>query len=195
MDILIINSGCANINSVKFALERLGARVTVSSDPKLIAQAPKVILPGVGAAQQVMNNLKNAGLDEILPTLTQPVLGICLGMQILFSHSQEDQTKCLGIIDSQVTLLNTHNMPIPHMGWNDLQIKREDPLVTDLQNPDLYFVHSYAAPVGPWTIATAHYGDTFSAIIRQKNFWGCQFHPERSGADGAKILKNFLEAA
>jgi glutamine amidotransferase len=194
MDTVIIDSGGANLASLQFALERLEARAIVSSDPKEIVSAPRVILPGVGSAQDAMSRLRGTGLHEVLPTLKQPVLGICLGMQLLFSRSEEGPTDCLGIIPDTVSKLTAEpGRPVPHMGWNQLTALRDDPLLENIaENEYVYFVHSYAARVSDVTLAATDYGAQVSAAVRRGNFWGTQFHPERSGKTGAKVLANFL---
>ena len=194
MSTVIIDSGGANLASLQFALERLDARAVVSSDPREVANAPRVILPGVGSALDAMRRLRASGLAEMLPTLKQPVLGICLGMQLLFARSEEGPTECLGIVPDTVRRLKAEvGRPVPHMGWNQLTSLRDDPLLENIADNDyVYFVHSYAAPVSDITLATAEYGVHVSAVIRQGNFWGTQFHPERSGAIGSRILANFL---
>ncbi len=194
MDAVIIDSGGANLASLQFAFERLGARTEVSTDAHTIASAPRVILPGVGAAADAMQRLRNSGVAALLPRLTQPVLGICLGMQLLFSHSQEGATDCLGILPGTVQRLRpAPGLPVPHMGWNQLARVRDDPLLEGIGAEDyLYFVHGYAAPVSNTTIATTDYGIAVAAIVRKDNFWGAQFHPERSAAPGARLLANFL---
>jgi imidazole glycerol-phosphate synthase subunit HisH len=194
MDAVIIDSGGANLASLQFAFERLGARAHVSNDARTITSASRVILPGVGAAADAMQRLRNAGLAAVLPSLTQPVLGICLGMQLLFQRSEEGSTDCLGILPETVRRLQpAPGLPVPHMGWNQLNRLRDDPLLEGIAPNDyVYFVHSYAAPVGAITLATADYGIPVSAIVRKGNFWGAQFHPERSAGTGARVLANFL---
>ena len=193
MDTVIIDSGGANLASLQFALERLDARTIVSNDPQDIARAPRVILPGVGSALDAMTRLRATGLHEVLPTLKQPVLGICLGMQLLFARSEEGPTDCLGVIPDTVRRLKAEpGRPVPHMGWNQLTAMRADPLLENVaENDYVYFVHSYAAPVSDITLAATDYGTHVSAVIRRGNFWGTQF-PERSGPTGAKFLANFL---
>jgi glutamine amidotransferase len=153
-----------------------------------------VILPGVGAAAPGMARLAAAGLVELIPTLTQPVLGICLGMQLLFASSEEEQTRCLGVIAAEVRRFPpSADLPVPQMGWNDLAIVGESPLLDGVPGGTYaYFVHSYAAPPGPYTRAVTTYGVPFSAVVEQGNFFGTQFHPERSSRGGAQILENFL---
>ena len=194
MDAVIIDSGGANLASLQFAFERLGVRTHVTNDPCTITSAPRVILPGVGAAADAMRRLRKSGLAALLPSLTQPVLGICLGMQLLFQRSEEGSTDCLGILPETVRRLQpAPGLPVPHMGWNQLTPVRDDPLLEGIAPNDyVYFVHSYAAPVCAITLATADYGVAVSAIVRKGNFWGTQFHPERSAATGARVLANFL---
>jgi glutamine amidotransferase len=194
MDAVIIDSGGANLASLRFAFERLGASTQVTTDASTIVRAPRVVLPGVGAAADAMQRLRNSGVAELLPTLKQPVLGICLGMQLLFSRSEEGSTQCLGILPETVRRLQpSPGLPVPHMGWNQLEPLREDPILAGIARDDyVYFVHSYAVPVSDVTLATADYGVPVSAIVRKGNFWGAQFHPERSAATGARLLANFL---
>jgi glutamine amidotransferase len=196
VDVAIIDSGGANLASLQFALERLGARTAVTSDMALIAAAPRVLLPGVGSALAAMERLNASGVAAQLPHLKQPVLGICLGMQLLYQNSEEGPAQCLGILPQTVRKLQASpGRPVPHMGWNRLHIKPgPDPLLAGVADGEyLYFVHSYAAPVSQATLATAQYGVEIAAVVRQDNFWGTQFHPERSTKVGARILANFLE--
>jgi imidazole glycerol-phosphate synthase subunit HisH len=194
IDAAIIDSGGANLASLQFALERLGVRALVSSDADTIAAAPRVLLPGVGAAADAMRRLRANGLDRLIPKLTVPLLGICLGMQLLFEHSAEGDTGCLGIIAGRVERLTpVAGMPVPHMGWNTLELISEDPLLRGIDAANyLYFVHSYAAPVTHGTLAAVRYGQPLAAVVRQANFHGVQFHPERSASVGARILRNFM---
>jgi glutamine amidotransferase len=191
---VIIDSGGANLASLQFAFERLGARTHVTTDAGAISSAARVVLPGVGAAADAMQRLRNCAVAALLPKLTQPVLGICLGMQLLFEHSEEGSTDCLGILPETVRRLRpAPGRPVPHMGWNQLAPLRSDPLLEGITpNEYVYFVHSYAAPVSNVTLATADYGIAVSAVVRKGNFWGTQFHPERSAATGARLLANFL---
>jgi imidazole glycerol-phosphate synthase subunit HisH len=194
VDVVIIDSGGANLASLQFALERLGARSAVSADPATIAAAPRVLLPGVGSAGEAMRRLCAAGVDRVLPTLRQPVLGICLGMQLLFERSAEGPTDTLGLFAGSVgRLVPAPGRPVPHMGWNTLELRRADPLLEGIAAGEhFYFVHSFAAQPSPTTIATADYGDALVAVAGRDNFRGVQFHPERSGAAGARLLANFL---
>ena len=197
MDAVIIDSGGANLASLQFAFERLGAKTQVSADASEIRSAPRVILPGVGSAGDAMARLRSNRVADLLPTLTQPVLGICLGMQLLFERSEEGETECLGILPTSVRRLQPKDgQPVPHMGWNQLALVREDPLLEGITPNDyVYFVHSFAAPVSDVTLASANYGSTLSAVVRRSNFWGTQFHPERSAQVGARVLANFLNLA
>lgn len=190
----IIDTGCANLASVGFAFERLGVRKIITRDADIIKSAHHVVLPGVGAMPYAMEQLKTCGLVEVLRTLTQPLMGICLGMQVLFEESEEGNESGLGLISGSIHQMNTGGLPTPHMGWNTLENLSDDPLLTGVSIGDyVYFVHSYAAPISANTIAVSKYGRSFSAIIRRDNIYGCQFHPERSGTVGAQILENFLK--
>jgi glutamine amidotransferase len=191
----VIIAGCgANLASLGFALQRLGADVPVTEDPSRVKRASHVILPGVGAAAPAMARLREMGFVDLVPKLTQPVLGICLGMQLLFAASDEEETPCLGVIDARVQLLAPGAaLPVPQMGWNALRVTGESPLLAGIADGAYaYFVHSYAAPPGAYTRAVADYGGAFSAVVEERNFFGTQFHPERSAGSGARILENFL---
>ena len=192
---VIIPSCGANLASLQFALERLGADVPLTEEPERIRAASHVILPGVGAAAPGMARLAAAGLVELIPTLTQPVLGICLGMQLLFARSEEEQTRCLGVIDAEVRRFPaSSDLPVPQMGWNELEPVGESRLLAGIPSGTYaYFVHSYAVPPGSYTRALTTYGVAFSAVVEQRNFFGTQFHPERSSRAGAQILDNFLK--
>lgn len=192
---VIVDSGGANISSLRFALGRLGCTPPLSADPELIRRASHVFLPGVGAADDAMNRLERNGLADVVRSLVQPVLGICLGMQLLFESSAEDGGReCLGLIPGRVArMLAAPDRPVPHMGWNLTQLSPDCPLFAGLPAAaHFYFVHSYAAPVGPDTVAVADYGGEFTAVVARGNFHGTQFHPERSGPAGARVLQNFL---
>jgi len=193
-DVVIIPTGGANIASLQFALERLGAGSRVSADPAEIRGAARVILPGVGAAPDAMQRLRTAGLDLVIPELTQPVLGICLGMQLLHAASDEGTTACLSVIPGRAQrFADAPQRPVPHMGWNTFAVDGECALLDGLATGSYaYFVHSYALPRTAATIATTDYGISFTAAVQWKNFSGVQFHPERSSAVGARILQNFL---
>ncbi len=193
-DVVIIASGGANIASLQYALQRLGTASQVSADPDRIRAASHVILPGVGAAADAMVRLRQRQLHAVIPTLRQPVLGICLGMQLLFESSEEGQAACLGVIPGRAALLaSAPGLPVPHMGWNTVEALRSHPLLAGFKRGDYaYFVHSYALGVSEATIASTEYGGPFSACVQWRNFYGAQFHPERSAAVGARLLHNFL---
>lgn len=200
MTLAIIDSGGANISSVKHALKRLGAEPVFTADAATIRSAERVILPGVGAAGVAMSRLRELGLIDCIRELQQPVLGICLGMQLLFdqsteSYQDEDSVECLGIISGALEKLQpSQGVRVPHMGWNTTTVVREDDLLKGLPAQSwFYFVHSYYAPIGDSTLATCTHGETFAAVVRKDNFYGAQFHPERSARYGAKLLANFLE--
>ena len=194
--IAIIDSGGANIASVRFALERLGVDSVLSADPAVILAAERVILPGVGAAPVAMAQLARAGLVECIRGLTQPVLGICLGMQLLFERSEEGDTPLLGLVGGTCGAFDPGlGLTVPHMGWNRLLPQGEGRhlLLSGVEDgAHVYFVHSYAAPVSADTVASCSYGVDFTALVARGNFMGAQFHPERSGPVGARILGNFL---
>jgi glutamine amidotransferase len=194
--VAIIDSGGANIASLRAALMRLGTDSVVTSDAAVIRLAPRVLLPGVGSAHNAMARLRGTGLDKLIPKLTQPLLGICLGMQILFDSSEEGPANGLAVIPGNVAKLEfAPGLPVPHMGWNQLTQNKPDPLLEGVSSLDyVYFVHGYAVPAGEWTVATTDYGSSFTAVARRDNFCGTQFHPERSGVVGARILANFLKA-
>jgi glutamine amidotransferase len=197
MKIVIIKYNAGNIQSVSFALERLGYQAEITSNHEAIRKADKVIFPGVGEASTTMAYLKKEGLDKLIPSLTQPVLGICLGMQLMCSHSEEGDTPCLGIFDEKVKkfiapVQDSEKFKIPHMGWNQL-INVKKPLFNkDMENEFVYFVHSFYVAKGPDTAAESHYIHPFSAALRKNNFFATQFHPEKSSKTGEQILRNFL---
>ncbi|MBE5252440.1 MAG: imidazole glycerol phosphate synthase subunit HisH [Enterobacterales bacterium endosymbiont of Blomia tropicalis] len=195
MNVVILDTGCANLSSVKWAVERLGYTPDVSRDPDVVLRADKLFLPGVGTAQAAMNQLQERDLIELVKTCTQPVLGICLGMQLLGRGSDENGgVSTLGIIDEPVSLMDTQGLPLPHMGWNRITAQAGHHLFRGIDDGSyFYFVHSYAMPVNAATIAQCHYGLPFTAALQKDNFFGVQFHPERSGKAGAQLLKNFLE--
>lgn len=196
-DVVIIATGGANIASLQFALERQGCHARASADAAEIRAASHVILPGVGAASDAMTRLRAADLAALIPRLTQPVLGICLGLQLLFDSSAEGPATCLGIIPGRAErFADAPGRPVPHIGWNTLEARCDSPLLAGLgAAPYAYFVHSYALPVGTSTLASTDYGTPFSACVAWNNFYGVQFHPERSAAVGARVLANFLELA
>ena len=191
----IVDSGGANIASVRFALERLGVRSELTADPAVIRGAERVILPGVGSAVEGMKRLRARGLVDCVRGLTQPVLGVCLGMQLLFDSSAEGPTGTLGVIPGEVTLLpDSPGVTVPHMGWNTVLTGRKAGLLDGIaHDARFYFVHSYAGPVNAFTVASCDHGTPFAAIVQRGNFSGVQFHPERSGTAGARLLKNFVE--
>ncbi len=193
--VVIVANGGANIASLQFALERLRVNAELSADADRIRAARHVILPGVGAAADAMARLQALQLDTLLPTLTQPVLGICLGMQLLYESSAEGDVACLGIIPGRVSRFAAQSgLPVPHMGWNTLDLERDSPLLAGVRHGDYaYFVHSYAAPRSAATVASTDYGAPFSACVAERNFYGTQFHPERSSHVGARVLENFLQ--
>ncbi|OOG47072.1 imidazole glycerol phosphate synthase subunit HisH [Rhodanobacter sp. C01] len=195
MSVVLVDAGGTNIGSVRYALQRLGVDAALTADAAAIRAADKVILPGVGAAGPGMARLRELGLVELMRTLTQPVLGVCLGMQLLCADSEEGDTACLGLIPAPVRrFVEAPGLRVPHMGWNQLRTQQPHPLLAGLGDDDqAYFVHSYAVPVGDWSLVTSDYGEAFSAVIACDNFHGMQFHPERSAAVGAKLLRNFLK--
>lgn len=195
--VVVVASGGANVASLLFALERLGAEARVSADAAEIRAATHVILPGVGAANDAMARLRARGLVELFATLTQPLLGICLGMQLLFEASEEGDATCLGLLPGVVRrLAPAPGRPVPHAGWNPLAATRPSPLLAGV--PDgthVYFVHGYALAPGPETCAVTEYGAPLAAVVQRANVCGMQFHPERSGRAGARLLANFLGLA
>ena len=193
--VAVISYGAGNVASVQFALERLGATVRLTADPIEIAEAERVILPGVGAAGYAMSRLAALNLIEPLRAFERPLLGVCLGQQLLFERSDEgEDVQMLGLIPGTVGRLEPDApLPVPHMGWSRLTIRRPDPLLEGIKDGDwAYFVHGFVCPDGPATLARADYGGPVPAMVRSANRWGCQFHPERSAEAGATILKNFL---
>ena len=195
--IAIVDYGMGNLRSVQNALNEFGAKGDIVASPDRLADYRKIILPGVGAFGEAAARLESSGLASELSACAARrnlLLGICLGMQLLFRRSEEGPTDCLGILPEGVRRLRAEpGRPVPHMGWNQLCALHEDPLLEGIAPRDyVYFVHSYAVPVSSNTLATAHYGEPLSAIVRRRNFWGTQFHPERSAATGARLLANFL---
>jgi glutamine amidotransferase len=191
----IIDSGGANIASLQFAVERLGLPSDLTTDPAVVRDASHVILPGVGAAADCMSRLQSAGLVDTIRSLQQPLLGICVGMQLLFESSEEGSVDCLGMLPGRVRrFADRANLPVPHMGWNQLEFTKTSPLLEDIRAGDyVYFVHSYAVPVSELTLATTQYGEPFSALVQRDNVYGAQFHPERSARIGAQLIRNFLQ--
>ena len=199
MKLVIVNTRCANLASVDFAFRRLGVVPVISADPQVIRAATHVVLPGVGTASAAMRALHELNLVEVLRQLTQPVLGICLGMQMLTNSSSEQRggqaLPCLGVVPTQIERLrDKDSLPLPHMGWNATDVS-EHPLFKGFgtTRPYFYYVHSYAAPLDASTLASCEYTQPFAAAIGCGNFVGVQFHPERSGEAGAQVLQNFLE--
>lgn len=189
--IAIINYGAGNIQSILFAIERLGFTAVLTNNPEEIKTADKVIFPGVGEASYAMKMLKESGLDTLIPTLTQPVLGICLGMQLMCKHTQEGDTDGLGIFDVDVIKF-TPKVKVPQMGWNTIYDLKSDLFKEVAENEYMYLVHSFYAPLCEETIATTDYEVAYSSALENNNFYGTQFHPEKSGDVGEQILKNFL---
>ncbi|RFT12404.1 imidazole glycerol phosphate synthase subunit HisH [Providencia rettgeri] len=196
MNVVILDTGCANLASVAYAVKRLGYDPVVSRDTNTILQADKVFLPGVGTASAAMEKLTERELVPLIRALTQPVLGICLGMQLLGSFSEEGQSTVplLGLIDSPVQKMDAIGLPVPHSGWNQVKALAGNPLFRDIpDNAYFYFVHSYSMPISSNTIAQTQYGNPFSSAVNRDNFYGVQFHPERSGTAGSRLIQNFLE--
>ncbi len=195
-EVAVLSYGAGNVASVQFALERLGASVRLTSNAAEIAGAERLILPGVGAAAYAMSRLRDLNLIDAIRAFERPLLGVCLGQQLLFDSSEEgDSTELLGLIPGRVSVLTPGpGRPVPHMGWSRLSRRRDDPLLEGVEDGAYaYFVHGFVCPDGPATLAAADYGGPVPAVVRAGNRWGCQFHPERSAAAGARILKNFLE--
>lgn len=192
MKIAIINYGAGNIQSILFAIERLGYTAVLTNNPDEIQQADKVIFPGVGEASYAMKKLKESGLDSMIPTLKQPVLGICLGMQLMCQHSEEGNTDGLGIFDANVIRFST-NVKVPQMGWNQI-FNLKSPLFEGINNNEyMYLVHSYYVPNCNEAIANTNYDVEYASALQKNNFYGTQFHPEKSGDIGEQILGNFLK--
>lgn len=197
MNVVIIKYNAGNIFSVEHALKRVGIQSTVTDNKELIQKADKIIFPGVGEASSTMQHLKSTGLDKLIPNLRQPVLGICLGMQVMCSHSEEGNVDCLGIFDTEVKrfIPEKHEDKVPHMGWNNLTNTKSAIFDNSIENQFVYFVHSFYVPLNEQTAATTDYILPFSAALNKDNFYATQFHPEKSGLVGEKILRNFLSNA
>jgi glutamine amidotransferase len=195
MRLALVDAGGANIGSVRYALDRLGVQAQLTTDAQVIRSADRVILPGVGAAAQVMGRLRELELVDTIRTLQAPLLGVCVGMQVLFEHSEEDDTPCLGLLAGTVAKLPlSPGIRVPHMGWNTLRATRAASLTGGIGAQDqAYFVHSYAAPVGADCLSSTTHGREFAAVVQRGRVAGAQFHPERSAAVGARLLHNFIE--
>ncbi len=195
MNIAILKYNAGNIKSVQYALERIGVQSIVTDDPAILHAADKIIFPGVGEASSAMKYLRTQGLDQVLLSLQQPVLGICLGMQLMCKHSEENNTECLGVFDVQVKKFaspdNVHK--VPQMGWNTIYDLRSPLFEGVSEQSFVYYVHGYYAETSAFTIATTEYLQPYSAALNRDNFYGVQFHPEKSAAVGERILKNFIE--
>lgn len=194
MQVAIIKYNAGNIRSVDYALKRLGVEAVITADPETLRKADKVIFPGVGEAFTTMEHLKQHGLDKLIVDLKQPVLGICLGMQLMCRHSEEGDADGLGIFDADVKrfVARRHEDKVPHMGWNTLTDVKSALFPAELEDKFVYFVHSYYVPVNAYTAATTDYILPFSAALHKGNFYATQFHPEKSGSVGEAILRNFL---
>ena len=191
--IAVIDYDTGNLRSVANALGRLGAEYTITADAEKIRSADRVLLPGVGEASTAMQKLRERGLVEVIRSLTQPVLGICIGVQLLCRRSEEGHAECIGIFDNEVKKFRAHELKIPHMGWDSIE-QLKSPLFDGIDEGSyVYYVHSFAPTVNADTIAVTTYGETFSAAIRRGNFFGTQFHPEKSASVGEHILQNFLK--
>ena len=193
MEIAIIKYNAGNVASVMYALDRIGQKYQLTDDPEQIKKADKVIFPGVGEASTAMAYLKEKGLDTLIKGLKQPVLATCIGMQLLCKHSEEGNTDCIGVFDVEVKKFISKDLKIPHVGWNSIVQKGENPLMIGLKEEEfVYFVHSFYAPVNEYTTAVCEYEQPFSAMLQKDNFYAAQFHAEISGKAGEQILKNFL---
>jgi len=197
MKIVIMNTGCANLSSVKWAIKRLGYDSLISDNINMILNAKKLLIPGVGTASVVMQHMYKNNLVDVIRKYKKPILGICLGFQLLCAFSTESKKKfveTLNIIDEPVVLLKTKGLPLPHTGWNNVFFTKDHLLFKGINNGSrFYFIHSYGVAINKYTIATSYYGQEFTSVIQKNNFFGVQFHPEKSGSSGSILLKNFLE--
>ena len=191
MKIAIIDYGSGNVQSIQFALNRLGFEGNLTKDPQQIITADSVLFPGVGQAESAMTKLRQSGLDKIIPQLKQPVLGICLGMQLMCNYSEEGNTEGLGIFDIDVKRFS-NDVKVPQVGWNNIQNLKSELFLSIQENEFMYLVHSYFAPICAETIAITDYGQKYASALQKHNFFGVQFHPEKSGKAGEKVLQNFL---
>lgn len=192
MKLVIINYGAGNIKSLQFAFKRLGVEAILSDDTETIKKADKVIFPGVGEASSAMKKLKETGLHKLIPTLKQPVLGICLGMQLMCNYTEEGQTEGLGIFDVDVLKFDSALVKVPQIGWNTITNLKSELFQQVSEYSFMYLVHSYFAPISTETISTSEYQIQYSSALQKDNFYGVQFHPEKSSSDGEQLLKNFL---
>lgn len=196
MKIVIIDTKCSNLLSITTAIKKIGFYPTISNDVNVISQADKLFLPGVGSAQSAMKQLNKEKIVNIIKKHNKPILGICLGMQLLSKKSEENKkTNTLGIIDIETKRIQNNKLPLPHMGWNKIKILKKHNLFNNIHdaNAYFYFAHSYAIPICDVTIASTYYNHLFTSVLMYKNFFGVQFHPEKSGKIGKQLLKNFLE--
>lgn len=192
MKIVIIDYGAGNIQSLRFAIRRLGFEPVLSDDPEMIRNADKVIFPGVGEAGSAMQKLRSKGLENLIPELRQPVLGICLGMQLMCESSAEGDTKGLGIFPLRVQKFEIASLKVPQIGWNQINELKTDLFKGVHENEFMYFVHSYYVPNNEWAISKTNYGPDYASAIQKDNFTGCQFHPEKSSWPGERVLANFI---
>ncbi|QJC31162.1 imidazole glycerol phosphate synthase subunit HisH [Enterobacteriaceae endosymbiont of Macroplea mutica] len=195
MNIIIINTACGNLYSLQSAIKKIGFNALITNNPNKIRQADKIFLPGVGSVKSAMNTLQKYNLIQMIFSCKKDILGICLGMQILGKYSMESNgIHTLNILDYDVNIINNTNLPVPHMGWNTINYSKFSPILYNIPDQTyFYFSHSYIINTNQYTIATSHYHKFFSAIIQYKNFFGVQFHPEKSGMAGLQLIKNFLK--
>ena len=193
-EVAIIEYNAGNVGSVMYALDRIGVKYIWTDDEQQLRSAEKIIFPGVGEASTAMAYLKEKGLDQLIPTLKQPVLATCIGMQLLCKSSEENQTTCLGVFDVEIKRFQSKTHKIPHVGWNLVSFSEQHPLFEGMKKEEyMYFVHSFYAPVGPQTMATCEYVQPFSAMLHRDNFYAAQFHTEISGLAGQTLLQNFVQ--